>query len=1379
MTSPHAASEEVIASTATTVLDDSPPNVYLTAADNAAIDATIATKSSNDVQTTEKQADQAAQSLKDELGTMEQLRISQQTTPPPVANATTEPPRTPPAQLKNEITVDEPAIPETPDLEDGEEFPQMASTEQQQLDTLANLMSYRGEAGSAEMLNGQVMNASMADLTAQDMQHYNHDMMALEPYNDQQSHLPRQDETRISAYALLEFEDGQFYMNTYQVILGRDLAAAKAAIKRDQELEKEQKRIEAEEAGEAQTPARVKREGSKSRHARSVISESAGILREGNDSDSDDRARRRKKASKKTKSTGSTSQKVSRRPSLVQPATIEKIDYQPQPPTRRQAPDTAGAVPVDPGSLRPSPHDCPIIGIHPPATTPASGYKAISRQHVKIAYNSKKSLFEAEIIGRNGAFIDDQFYYHQDIIPLKSGSRLQIGGVVVRFVLPDVAIGETGAEMALEQEGAASERYIEGDKEMSFDFERPSNAAELRDSSDEEDSNEADIPRPGIEHDDDDDEQRVHYENEQTLVQGLDDDDDDELSSLSDVPDDEEDQQESSEIKDEQPEQVQHQQHEQNHHQQLQQQPQPQYVQQSIEQHQLQEQQQQQQRTGLPDFQMPMPQKKRGPGRPPKNGIMSKREQQLAKKEAQQRLLEEQMQHIPNMGMSVPGKNKVGRPRKNTLDDSPVKTEKRKYTKRKPKEETQGFPQQHLGSGDENGFPKQYKEKKSTKPPRSPSPTFNEADLTPEQLAKPQANYVTLIHEALSNSPTGQMSLPQIYRAIQRRYPFFVLKCNTNGWQSSVRHNLSQHHAFRKVERDGKGWMWAIVDGVSIEKEKKRRPTPPHQLPPHMQQQPMYRAGPYMPYGPPGSMPPPGYMHPGMPPHMRPPAPPYMGQPMPGYGMPPGPPPPHMNGHPPPGYPPMPMAQPLAPQTGGYSSPYAPKPPGPPPPQQQPPQTSMGMQPQQHGPPPPQQPYQPQPPRPIQQAPPPNNDALAQRNKAIENFRSALVNSLKAKTSKADAIVASAISRVNGITTQSTASVDASEHKMEDAILDALKKLLANFPPAPPGPPQQQPYQPQGASHMQPPHQQMGYQPGQQPQHRSPYAPPQQMQPPPPQNQNQQSQQPVQSPYGQPQPVQQQPQQAQSQPQQPGEPQRQPLAQISPQPAPAQQVNVEGQAKPVVSAPAVQRPSFSGQSQNRASVPRPPMMTPGMSRNASGSGTPATAVRSSTSASPPTNAATPASGSIAQPMLNNVPPAMSPLPAPATAPAAALVLQQQAPQPIHAQAAPSPSPQPAAPQHASPVQQPMHATQQPLAHIGQVVAQAPQTMAPLPPPPIEKLTPVPSANNTAANSPQQAPASAQGSPVNKNGKRPLEEGMNGNDTQGFKRINSGPVAVKT
>lgn len=1354
MTSPHAASEEVVASTATTALDDSPTNVDLTAA-NAALDETIATKLDN--QTELSIIDEDAITAVD-VAPLEQLQISELKASTPTPMEVPAPPQTPPAQIKTEITVQEAAIPETPGLDrDEANYAHATLDGHHTMGSMGEMVPY-GAMGE----DAPTMNAAMADLSAGNLG-YSNDMMGIPPYQDQHVQYLPNDETRISAYALLEFEDGQFYMNTYSVILGRDLAAARAALRRDQELEKIKQ--EEEEQKVAQTPLRVKREGSKSRYTRSVISESAGILRVGDDSDSDDRARRRKKASKKAKSTGSTSRKASRRPSLVEPNNV-KINYQPQLPARRHQPETAGAVPVDPGSLRPSPHDCPIVGIHPPADTPASGYKAISRQHVKIAYNSKKSLFEAEIIGRNGAFVDDVFYYHQDVIPLKSGSYLQIGGVVVRFVLPDVAIGETGAEVSAEQEGAIRERYVEDGKEMSFDFEDATRDGVLLGDSSDEESNHADIPQPGIEGDDDDgDNARAKQDQGQHF-----DDDDDDLSSLSEPPSDEEENERPT-VEQKQPQPPPAQVHDQQYHQPQQQAhtplPMPQLSQPPQDyQHQQQLQQpQQHQRTGLPDYQQPpmMPQKKRGPGRPPKNGIMSKREQQEMKKEAQQRALQEAMALQPDLAMSLSGKNKVGRPRKNPEEE--IKTEKRKYTKRKPKDpDAPGYGQQ--GSGEDNGYGKAPKEKKSTKPPRSPSPTFNEADLTPEQLAKPQANYVTLIHEALSNSPTGQMSLPQIYRAIQRRYPFFVLKCNTNGWQSSVRHNLSQHHAFRKVERDGKGWMWAIVNGVSIEKEKKRRPTPPHQLPPHLQHQPIYRAGPpHMMPGHPGMMPPPGYMHPGMPPHLRP-GQPYMGQPMNGYGM-PGAPPPHMNGHPPPGYPPvMPMGQPLAAPTGTYSSPYAPKPPSNQVNPQQPMQAPMNMQ---QGPPmaqPPQ--YQPQAPRPIQQAPPQNNDD--KRNQLIENFRAALVKSLSSKTTKADAIVNSAIKRVTGTSTQSTVATDPQEHKMEDQILAALQKMLANFP-ATPQPQQQPPPLPQ--------QQQQGM----------PMAPmPMQQQ------QQPQMQAQMQQPVQYQQPLQPQP------PQQQNQAYRQPVANNSPQLAPSMhQSPVEGAAKPATPSgggPTVQRPSFSGQSRPLGTgVPRPPMMTPGMSRTGSvGGNTPA---RTSASASPAIAAATPGStisGGIEA----------APLP-PATVENGTMPVQNGfAAQPQMMGQVPNAAPQPMAPMQQGSPQLPQQQSMQqvPVPNVQQT-APPQQTMQPSTqqvwppnqPQPVSQPSPHAGAGQKQPSPLMQMDANksipvsappqqqnqqqhSQSPPLNENGKRPLEDGE-GEGSPDLKKINtSAPPALK-
>lgn len=915
-------------------------------------------------------------------------------------------------------------------------------------------------------------NLSMAPLTS---------ATASQPYLEPSPYLEEHDETRVSAYAKLEFPDGEFYMNTYQLVMGRDQRAFRDALRREED---ERRRIdeEASISRDPKTPTNLRRE--QSRAHRSVVSESGGILRDGDDptpaAEKEER-RRRRKASKKSKSTGSSSHHLSRRNSLAQLNGTH--DYQAQPSIRKQAPTTnTGAAPVDPASLRPSPHDCPLVCIHPPATTSASGHKAISREHVRIAYNLKKHLFEAIILGRNGAFIDETFCYQDNVIPLKSGSVLQIGGVVVRFVLPDVAIGETGAEHRGEYEDTLiSERYSEGGKEMSFDFEESVREGLVPETSSDSSGDERqDEEDDGREVDSGDEIEEEEEEDEDVMLHHID------QSPLGDDDEEQEELNPTTEI-------------------------------------------------NLDDS--PKEEKKRGPGRPPKDGIMSKREQKLARKEAAAQALalaQNPAQNPPKAKKTVPKpeqvktetvdgtdpvsgipgvptKNKVGRPRKHPRPDTPpIQREKRKYTKRKPKEPKEGEAKEEGEGGEEV---KEKKEKKPTKPPRSPSPTFNEADLTPEQLAKPQANYVTLIHEALSSSAAGMMSLPQIYRAIMRKYPFFVLKCSTTGWQSSVRHNLSQHHAFKKVERDGKGWMWAIVEGVSIEKEKKRRTTPPPQLPHgQMHHQPIYQAG-HPPHMMPGQypMPPPGYMlHPSIRPGQ-----PYMGPPPPinGHPYPHGPPlhmspHPHLHQHPPPGFmPSIPQISAItAPQQ--YSSPYAPKPttqpPPPPPPnvQQQHPQQNTPQHPPQHPPQhapqhPPQQFEQkppgdqkptnpgpigssmsvmnhntgPLPPYPSQQPMPPQQYMQQQQQQqqmpphhpnqqqpvptlssrpqhppsvisAVETFRANLLSTLKDKTDNAEAILASAVNRVLGYISQSAVPGD----HFEPQIMEALKSVLNKVP---------------------------------------------------------------------------------------------------------------------------------------------------------------------------------------------------------------------------------------------------------------------------------------------------------------------------------------------
>lgn len=161
------------------------------------------------------------------------------------------------------------------------------------------------------------------------------------------------------------------------------------------------------------------------------------------------------------------------------------------------------------------------------------------------------------------------------------------------------------------------------------------------------------------------------------------------------------------------------------------------------------------------------------------------------------------------------------------------------------------------------------KQKQPIKPPRTPSPEMRIEDYTEEQLQRPSANYVVLIHEAISSSPTGQMNLQQIYNYIEKKYPWYKFKTTTSGWQSSVRHNLGQHDAFVKGDKEGKGFNWRINPEVSIEKERRKRQVSP---PINHAQRPQY-------YPPPNGYPPyppqPGYpYHPGMPPPGMPPAPP-------------------------------------------------------------------------------------------------------------------------------------------------------------------------------------------------------------------------------------------------------------------------------------------------------------------------------------------------------------------------------------------------------------------------------------------------------------------------------------------------------------------------
>ncbi|KAL9611567.1 MAG: hypothetical protein Q9167_003786 [Letrouitia subvulpina] len=607
---------------------------------------------------------------------------------------------------------------------------------------------------------------------------------------------------RIQGFAKLEFTDGEFYMNTYSVELGRDIRAARLAMERDL--------AHVQRTG-AKRRKRSSSDGDLSEHAKwpngrpissSVVSESGGVIAlDHSDIETTKRKRRRR-----TKSTTSSSQQLSRKSSFVLP--LIRTDYQSL--AMASLMDSSlGHQYHDPHSSLPRPEACPLIPVHPPAAAEGarSGHKTISRKHIKIAFNFEKHCFEVKIMGRNGAFVDEHWYPEGDIRPLRSGSVIQIGGVLIRFVLPDLAIDGAVQDAS----GSVSESSVSLDVADGQDQNRS-----MEDSSGTNNEEEGEEDENGYEDGDEEDEEDSN-DNEKgcdEIIKAAADEEPAEGPAKTSRP-----ARRRKTIREKEPSKaIQHPKTRKTKSKQVQ----P-PVKEDIQ--------------GEP---LPPPPKRKGPGRPPKDGHMSQKERKRLRQQAAEAA--KALEQGDTIARSGGGKGKSIQPNGvNQGDSSRQPNGKRKYKKRRTKAEIEAEEREAARESAEHGGsdpPKQNdarstkppKPLKPAKPPRSPSPEIDEASLTAEQKAKPQASYVVLIHDVLTNSKTGQLSLPQIYRAIERKYPYFKFDkaaTTTKGWQSSVRHNLSQHAAFRKIEREGKGWMWGLVPGVSIDKERKRRGTPP------------------------------------------------------------------------------------------------------------------------------------------------------------------------------------------------------------------------------------------------------------------------------------------------------------------------------------------------------------------------------------------------------------------------------------------------------------------------------------------------------------------------------------------------------------------------
>ncbi|VDN52817.1 unnamed protein product [Dracunculus medinensis] len=89
-------------------------------------------------------------------------------------------------------------------------------------------------------------------------------------------------------------------------------------------------------------------------------------------------------------------------------------------------------------------------------------------------------------------------------------------------------------------------------------------------------------------------------------------------------------------------------------------------------------------------------------------------------------------------------------------------------------------------------------------------------------------SYADLITQAILSSPDKRLTLSQVYEWMVQNVPYFRDKGDSNssaGWKNSIRHNLSLHSRFTRLQNEGAGKSsWWVINPDAKPGRSPRRP---------------------------------------------------------------------------------------------------------------------------------------------------------------------------------------------------------------------------------------------------------------------------------------------------------------------------------------------------------------------------------------------------------------------------------------------------------------------------------------------------------------------------------------------------------------------------